>query len=105
MEKESIKNSKLLHDNPLSSGYKVDMNKLHLEHTKAKKEQKQYLRNRKLFKHMNRLFWFSLFSFTMWLGSGFYDLFPRLRLNERIDEYRERKRLRHEVDNLNNNKK
>lgn len=76
----------VIDDNPLSKGYRTDMKKLNEDFKFAVKERKYNNIKSKVFKISNRIFWISMFSFTMWFASGFYDLFPRMKLDEKIEK-------------------
>lgn len=82
--------SSLIYDNPLSKGYKTDMHKLELKHKQIIKETSYMNKRNKVIKFSTRLFWISTITFTLWVASGFYDLFPRLKLDEKIQDYNEK---------------
>ncbi len=86
--------SSLLYDNPLSKGYKTDMRKLEIQHTQVKAQSSYINKKNKAIKYTTRIFWISMISFTLWVASGFYDLFPRLSLDTKIENYREKQSKR-----------
>jgi len=88
-DNEKKTQSSLLYDNPLSKGYKTDMKKLEIQHNQVKVETYYYNKRKKVIKYSSRIFWISMMSFTLWVASGFYDLFPRLSLDKKIENYKE----------------
>lgn len=89
-----------VNDDPLSLGLKLNTKKIDKAFVIEVKNTKRRIALSKTKKYLNRAFWGGSILFVLWVSTGFYDLFPRIKLDERYEEYKRNKNIRYQLDNL-----
>lgn len=84
--------------------YTYDMDKINKLQEKVNLRKKKADFRNKVFKYANRVFWTSSILFVLWVSTGFYDLFPRMKLDEKIEEYRAQRNIRYAADSKSKDK-